>query len=155
VTARKPGEVPLLFAMVYRAMTDHMHDRLAELGREPLRPAHGYVFRYLTGAGPVTIVELAAQLDVTKQAASKTVAELVGWGYIERRPHPTDRRAQVLALTERGEDYVRLADQIWGEVEDQWAALIGEDRLVAVRDDLKAYLDSRYGDGRVKLRPVW
>ncbi len=147
--------MPLLFAMVYRAMTDHMHDRLAELGREPLRPAHGYVFRYLAGTGPVTVVELATQLDVTKQAASKTVAELVGWGYIERRPHPTDRRAQVLALTVRGEEYVRLADRIWGEVEDHWAALIGEDRLEAIRADLSAYLDSRYGDSRVKLRPVW
>jgi DNA-binding MarR family transcriptional regulator len=148
--------VPLLFAMTYRAMTDQMHDRLAELGREPLRPAHGYVFRYLVGApGPVTIVELAAQLDVTKQAASKTVAELVEWGYIERRPHATDRRAQVLALTDRGRDYVRLADQIWTEVEEYWAGLIGQDRIEAVRQDLTAYLDSRYGDSRVKMRPVW
>nr|CEL14545.1 Transcriptional regulator, MarR family [Kibdelosporangium sp. MJ126-NF4]CTQ88910.1 Transcriptional regulator, MarR family [Kibdelosporangium sp. MJ126-NF4] len=152
---RKPGEVALMFAMVYRAMTDHMHDLLAEHGREPLRPAHGYVFRYLHGAGPVTIVELAARLDVSKQAASKTVAELVEWGYIERCPHPTDGRAQVLALTERGTDYVRLADRLWGQVEDHWAGLIGDDRLAAVHDDLKSYLDSRYGDGRVKLRPVW
>jgi DNA-binding MarR family transcriptional regulator len=147
--------VPLLFAMVYRAMTDQMHDRLAELGREPLRPAHGYVFRYLSAAGPTTIVELAAQLDVSKQAASKTVAELVDWGYLERRPHATDRRAQVLALTERGQEYVRLADQLWGEVEDSWAELIGVERIDAIREDLKAYLDSRYGDARVKMRPVW
>ncbi|SMD18919.1 MarR family winged helix-turn-helix transcriptional regulator [Kibdelosporangium aridum] len=153
---RKPGEVALLFAMVYRAMTDHMHDLLEEHGREPLRPAHGYVFRYLAGKDPVTVVELAAQLDVTKQAASKTVAELVDWGYIERRPHPTDGRAQVLALTGKGEDYVRLADRLWGEVENHWAGLIGDKRLAAVRDDLQAYLDSRYGDDdRVKLRPVW
>jgi DNA-binding MarR family transcriptional regulator len=156
VTERKPGEVPILFAMVYRAMTDQMHDRLTELGREPLRPAHGYVFRYIEKAGPATVVELAAQLDVTKQAASKTVAELVGWGYLERRPHPTDRRAQVLALTQRGEDYVRLADRLWAEVETYWAELIGEDRLEAVHADLTTYLESRYGDGdRVKLRPVW
>ncbi|MCE7012117.1 MarR family winged helix-turn-helix transcriptional regulator [Kibdelosporangium philippinense] len=152
---REPGEVALLFAMVYRAMTDHMHDLLHDHGREPLRPAHGYVFRYLQSKGPVTIVELAAQLDVTKQAASKTVAELVDWGYIERHVHPTDGRAQVLALTQRGKDYVRLADRLWGEVEDHWAGLIGDERLAAVRDDLQAYLDSRYGDDRVKLRPVW
>jgi DNA-binding MarR family transcriptional regulator len=142
--------------MTYRAMTDQMHDRLQELGREPLRPAHGYVFRYLIAApGPVTIVELASQLDVSKQAASKTVAELVEWGYLTRSPHATDGRAQVLELTERGRDYVRLADQIWTEVEDYWAALIGPDRITAIREDLSAYLDSRYGDERVKMRPVW
>ncbi|MEV4319970.1 MarR family winged helix-turn-helix transcriptional regulator [Actinocrispum sp. NPDC049592] len=148
--------VPLLFAMTYRAMTDQMHDRLQELGREPLRPAHGYVFRYLIETPEaVTIVELASRLDVTKQAASKTVAELVGWGYIERCPHPTDRRAQVLALTARGRDYVRLADQIWTEVEQYWAGIVGQDRIEAIRQDLSAYLDSRYGDERVKMRPVW
>jgi DNA-binding MarR family transcriptional regulator len=148
--------VPLLFAMTYRAMTDQMHDRLQELGREPLRPAHGYVFRHLVAAsGPVTTVELAAQLDVTKQAASKTVAELVEWGYLTRTPHATDRRAQALELTERGRDYVRLADQLWTEVEQYWAEIVGPDRIEAIRQDLSAYLDSRYGDARVKMRPVW
>ncbi|TCO53428.1 DNA-binding MarR family transcriptional regulator [Actinocrispum wychmicini] len=146
--------MPLLFAMTYRAMSDQMHDRLAELGREPLRPAHGYVFRYLVST-PATVVELAAQLGVTKQAASKTVAELVEWGYVERRPHETDRRAHVLALTGRGQDYVRLADRIWTEVEEYWAALVGADRIEAIKQDLTAYLDSRYGDSRVKMRPVW
>jgi DNA-binding MarR family transcriptional regulator len=156
VTENKPGEVLLLIAMVYRALTDQMSERLTELGREPLRPAHGYVFRYLQTAGPVTVVELASRLDVSKQAASKTVTELVEWGYMERRPHATDRRAKVLALTERGEDYLRLADRLWAEVESSWASLIGQDRLDAIRADLTVYLDSRYGDDdRVKLRPVW
>lgn len=156
VTNDKPGEVLLLIAMVYRALTDQMHERLTELGREPLRPAHGYVFRYLQNSGPVTIVELADRLGVTKQAASKTVAELVDWGYMERRPHATDKRAKVLALTARGEDYLQLADRLWAEVENSWVALIGQDRMDAIRADLTVYLDSRYGDDdRVKLRPVW
>jgi len=146
--------VPLLFAMTYRAMTDQMHDRLAELGREPLRPAHGYVFRYLVDQ-TATVVELAALLGVTKQAASKAVAELAEWGYVERKPHATDRRAHLVELTERGRDYVRLADQIWTEVEEYWAALVGQDRIEAIKTDLTAYLDSRYGVSRVKMRPVW
>jgi DNA-binding MarR family transcriptional regulator len=92
---------------------------------------------------------------VTKQAASKTVAELAEWGYLTRSPHATDGRAQVLELTDRGRDYVRLADQIWTEVEEYWAAIVGSDRIEAIRQDLSAYLDSRYGDERVKMRPVW
>jgi len=61
----------------------------------------------------------------------------------------------LLALTERGREYVRLADQIWTEVEEYWAALVGQDRIEAIRQDLTAYLDSRYGDARIKMRPVW
>jgi hypothetical protein len=40
-------------------------------------------------------------------------------------------------------------------VEKYWAALVGPDRIEAIRQDMTAYLDSRYGDARVKMRPVW
>lgn len=151
----RPGEVPLLLAMAFRAMTDHLHARLRELGREPLRPAHGYVFRHLADHPEATMVDLAASLDVTKQSASKTVAELADWGYLERRPHPTDGRAQILTLTDRGREYLRLADRLWAEAEQQWADVIGPARLAAVRDDLHAYLDHVHGDHQINIRPVW
>ncbi|MDH6577699.1 MarR family winged helix-turn-helix transcriptional regulator [Kitasatospora sp. MAP5-34] len=152
---RRPGEVPLLLAMAFRAMSDHLHSRLAELGREPLRPAHGYVFRYLADHPDATTVDLASHLGVTKQSASKTVTELAEWGYLQRHPHPTDRRAQVLRLTDRGREYLRLADQLWAEAEQRWADLIGPDRLAAIHHDLRAYLDHLHDGRPAKLRPVW
>jgi len=151
----RPGEVPLLLGLAFRAMNDHLHSRLAQLGREPVRPAHGYVFRYLSGHPAATMVDLAAHLGVTKQAASKTVTELVDWGYLDRRPHPADRRAQILRLTDRGQEYVRLADQLWAEAEQEWADLIGPERLAAVHHDLRAYVELKQGDGAITLRPVW
>ncbi|GAA1928618.1 MarR family winged helix-turn-helix transcriptional regulator [Streptantibioticus ferralitis] len=150
-----PGQVPLLLAMVFRAMNDQFHARLAELGREPLRPAHGYTFRYLATHTDATTADLAAYLGITKQAASKAVAELHEWGYLERRPHPHDRRAQTLALTRRGRDYLQLADQLWTEAEQLWTDLIGADRLEAVRRDLQTYLNHTYGDNEAPLRPLW
>ncbi|MFE7663381.1 MarR family winged helix-turn-helix transcriptional regulator [Streptomyces celluloflavus] len=152
---RRPGEVPLLLATVFRDMSDHLHTRLAELGREPLRPAHGYAFRYLADHPHATTVGLAAHLGVTKQSASKTVGELADWGYLRRRPHPTDRRAQILRLTDRGQEYVRLADTLWAEAEQQWADIIGADRLTAVHDALRAYVDHLPDGRRTGLRPVW
>ena len=151
----RPGEVPLLLGMAFRAMNDHLHARLAELGREPVRPAHGYVFRYLADHSAATMVDLAAHLGVTKQAASKTVTELVDWGYLERHPHPVDRRAQILRLTERGREYVREADQLWAEAEQEWAELIGPERLAAIHRDLRTYVEHKQGDHRITLRPVW
>ncbi|MEU7260490.1 MarR family winged helix-turn-helix transcriptional regulator [Streptomyces rimosus] len=150
-----PGQVPLLLAMAFRAMNDRFLGRLAELGREPLRPAHGYTFRYLAAHTDATTVDLASYLGITKQAASKAVAELEGWGYLTRHPHPRDRRAHTLALTGRGRDYLRQADQLWAEAEQEWAELIGADRLAAVRADLETYLRHTYGGTEVPLRPVW
>ncbi|AEW98252.1 MarR family winged helix-turn-helix transcriptional regulator [Streptantibioticus cattleyicolor] len=151
----RPGQVPLLLAVVHRAMTDRFHDRLTELGREPLRPAHGYTFRYLAAHPGATTVDLAAHLGITKQAASKAVAELQEWGYLRRRPHPTDKRAHQLVLTERGQDYISLADRLWAEVEQQLADIIGPDRLAALSHDLRAYIHHVYGDRPVPFRPVW
>lgn len=150
----RTDEVPFLLAKAFRAMSDQLHARLAELGREPLRPAHGYTFRYLADHPQATAGELAGHLSVTKQAASKTVAELEEWGYLRRGPHPGDRRAQILTLTDRGRDYLKLADELWAQAEQQWADLIGVDRLAAIRQDLRTYLEHT-GDGDVPLRPVW
>ena len=149
------GRIPLLLAMAYRAMTDHIQARLAEEGREPLRPGHGYTFRYLADRDEATAADLAAHLGVTKQATAKIVAELEEWGYVERRPHPADGRARVLALTDRGRDYILVASEIWGEVEDEWASLVGADRLAAVHDALAAYVDHASDGGAPLLRPVW
>ncbi|GII56178.1 MarR family transcriptional regulator [Planotetraspora thailandica] len=151
--ARRRGEIPLLIAMAYRAMTDELHARLDAQGREPLRPAHGYTFRFLLGHDDAMSVDLAEHLGVTKQAASKIVAELEGWGYVERRPHPHDGRARVVGLTAKGLAYVEEADRMWGEAEDRWAAIIGEERLDRLHDDLLGYVEAA-GD-RAALRPVW
>ncbi|MFI9721995.1 MarR family winged helix-turn-helix transcriptional regulator [Streptomyces sp. NPDC052396] len=150
-----PGQVPLQLAVAYRAMTDRFHARLAELGREPLRPAHGYTFRYLAAHPAATTVDLAAHLGITKQAASKAVAELQDWGYLERLPHPTDRRAQLLALTDHGRAYLRLADELWAEAEQHLAEVIGPDQLAALSQALRTYVDHTYGDQAVPFRPVW
>ncbi|QFZ23967.1 MarR family transcriptional regulator [Saccharothrix syringae] len=141
----------MLFARAFRVMTDRFHARLAERDLEPLRPAHGYAFRFLAEGPGRTAVELAAHLGVTKQAATKTVAELVDWGYVRRTAHPTDGRAQVLELTGKGRSYLRFADGLWAELEAEFAAVAGAGRHAALREALEAYLEGSEGG----IRPVW
>lgn len=141
----------MLFARTFRVMTDRFHERLAERDLEPLRPAHGFVFRYLATQPSATAVDLAAHLGVTKQAATKTVAELVDWGYVQRTPHPTDRRAHALTLTGKGRSYLRFADALWADLEAEFASAVGADRLDVVRAALETYLADTSGG----IRPVW
>lgn len=141
----------MLLARTFRAMTDRFHERLAGRDLEPLRPAHGFVFRYLATQPSATAVDLAAHLGVSKQAATKTVAELVDWGYVHRTPHPTDRRAHALTLTGKGRSYLRFADGLWAELEEEFAAVVGDERLAVLRDALEAYLAGTESG----IRPVW
>ncbi len=112
----RPGSAAILLGMGFRALTDRFHELLRAEGREPLRPAHGFVFRLLAAGDAVTPTQLAADLSVSRQAAVKLVAELERWQYVARAPHPRDGRAHVVALTARGRASVELADRLWAQV---------------------------------------
>lgn len=149
-------EIPALLGMAYRGVTDEVQARLAELGYGDVRPAHGYAFQFLSWRPEgATAVALGEHLGVTKQAAVQLVEELERRGYVERRPHPGDRRARLVTLTPRGWDCIRAGTDAWREVEDRWAGLIGRDRLEQLRADLGSYVASVSGDGPPSIRPVW
>ena len=57
---------------------------------------------------PLPPSQLAVLLECEPSNVTFVVARLEQLGYAERRPHPTDRRSKLVALTERGRE-VRLA----------------------------------------------
>lgn len=146
------ADIPALLAMTFRAIMDEVHERIAAEGFDGLRPAHGFVFQYLSWRDGATAVEIGEHLGVTKQAAVQLVDELDRRGYVTRRAHPTDRRSRVVVLTERGWACIRRVVALWEEIEARWAALVGAERLQALRDGLAAYVSAA---GSPPLRPVW
>jgi DNA-binding MarR family transcriptional regulator len=117
-------------------------------GFTDIRPAHGFVFARVSWGG-TTVGELADHLGVTRQAASQLVEELVGKGYVERRPHPADARVRVVTLTEQGRACTRAAEAAAADAVRPWAERIGADRLRALTADLAGYA------GSAPLRPAW
>jgi DNA-binding MarR family transcriptional regulator len=130
------------------ALVDGIHAGVVERGFTDLRPAHGFAFARLAPAG-ATVSELAAHLGVTRQAAAQLVDELVAKGYVERRRHPDDGRAQLITLTERGWACTRAAEAAATETVGTWAAILGEERLRAVRHALAEIAPAGH------LRPTW
>jgi DNA-binding MarR family transcriptional regulator len=141
-------DLPVLLLGAARALVDGIDAGVRARGFTDVRPAHGFAFALLAGGG-ATVVDLARHLDVTKQAASQMVDDLVGKGYVERRPHPDDARARLLVLTEKGRACTRAADEAAEETLRPWGDAIGPRRLAALRADLARVA----GPGR--LRPIW
>ncbi len=104
-------ELTLLLMLGSRTMIDTLHKRLAALGYDDIRPAHGFAFQRLAPNG-ATGNELAEFLDITKQAASEMVDYLERHSYVVRQPHPTDRRGKIITLTERGWSCIRETEAI-------------------------------------------
>ncbi|MFD9128408.1 MarR family winged helix-turn-helix transcriptional regulator [Kitasatospora sp. NPDC059571] len=120
-------------------------------GFTDVRPAHGFAFARLAPDG-ATVGDLADHLGVTKQAASQMVDELVRKGYVERRPHPADARARLVALTERGWACTRAADEAAADAVRPWAEALGGAGLQRLTADLATV--AALGPGG-RLRPAW
>ncbi|WP_125131278.1 MarR family transcriptional regulator [Microbacterium sp. 10M-3C3] len=102
--------------------------------------AHGFIFqRLLTGEQSITA--LAADLRITQQGASKHVQELERLGLVTRRTDERDKRARVVALTDRGRAAIALAREARAAFESHVAALVGVEELAATRHALAAVLD--------------
>jgi DNA-binding MarR family transcriptional regulator len=57
----------------------------------------------------LTVADVARKVSSTRQSANEMLAGLERAGLIERQPHPTDRRAQQVFLTDSGRDRLRAA----------------------------------------------
>jgi DNA-binding MarR family transcriptional regulator len=104
------------------------------------------VFRTLAPDGE-RVTELAARAHTTKQAMGYLVDYLVQHGYLERLRDPTDGRAQIVRRTERGWEANRVAREVVGDVQAEWAAMLGPhrlDQLVNLLTDLASRLGARY-----------
>jgi DNA-binding MarR family transcriptional regulator len=141
-------DLPVLFLGTARALIDGIDAGVRAHGFTEVRPAHGFAFALLSHGGATT-VELARYLDITKQAASQMVEDLVERGYVERRPHPDDARARLIVLTDKGWACTRAAEEAADEILRPWADALGTERLAALRADLSRLA----APGR--LRPIW
>lgn len=78
-------------------IADHVRERAITLG---LTAAQATALREMTGA--MTMRELAERMSCEPSNATFVVDKLEKLGLIERRAHPTDRRAKHLILTPAG-----------------------------------------------------
>ncbi len=135
--AGTPGfELPLRLLLGFRVLIDELHAELARQGHPDLRPMHGFVFQAIGPRG-TTAAELGRRLGISKQAAGKTIDALEQLGYAERGPDPADARRKVVRLTGRAVDALQRSAQIFDDLRDRWAEVIGAERLRAIEADLR------------------
>jgi DNA-binding MarR family transcriptional regulator len=141
--------------MAFRTAIDELHERLAKMGFDDVRPVHGFVFQLLSFGG-TSGNEIAEHLGITKQAASQMIEYLEQRGYVTRQPHPQDARGKIVTLSERGWNCIRETEAILSDIERHWAEVLGDRRLEELRVDLRQLvLESNGGVYPRRIRPVW
>jgi DNA-binding MarR family transcriptional regulator len=124
-------------------MDDERRVNLGVLLFIPYWCAEGRMFRALQGAGfddwtlaqcrvfqrvapdGSRLTDLADQAQMTKQSAGVLVDQLERLGYVRRVPDPTDGRARLIVIEERGRRAVQVATATLDEILAEWKAYLG------------------------------
>jgi DNA-binding MarR family transcriptional regulator len=102
----------------------------------PIRMAHSIVFVHIELDG-IRLTELAARASMTPQAMGELVDDLQQLGYVERIPDPSDGRAKLIVLTERGLDVLQAGLDTISAIEADLSDLVGPRRLKELRVGLR------------------
>ena len=147
-------QLPLarLFAMAYRDLVDGLHDRLLQRGWRDVRPAFGFVLLAARDQ-PVTITQVAALMGTTKQAASKLAGSILDAGYLEPGAASADSRERPLRLSSRGSRLLADVEEVYAELEAEWADVIGPSGLSRLRRDLTRAVAAGHGGRLPAIRP--
>lgn len=143
-----------LFAMAYRQLIDGLHERLVEAGWTDVRPAFGFVL-LAARLRPTTTTELGVLMGTTKQAASKLVATMVDAGYVRHGAGSDDGRQRPVVLTARGGQLLAAVEQIYDDLEAEWARVIGTTAVQRLRRDVSRVLRAANGGELPAVRPTW
>ena len=130
---------PLPIGALLRFAIDDVRARIysgvVAAGFNDLRPAHVTLFRW-PGPDGMRPTELAAATQISKQAANDLLGDLERLGYLERRIDPSDERARLIRLTERGRHLQRVAVGIHSDIEKEWEQAVGHRHYRIMREAL-------------------
>ena len=83
--------------------------------------------------GPQRMADLASALDVTPRNVTTLVDGLEREGIVRRRPHPTDRRATVIELTDSARGAVERSMRHEAAIRELFEKLAPADRATLIR----------------------
>jgi DNA-binding MarR family transcriptional regulator len=130
-----------------RELLQAMDDDIARLYAQrgvPVRTRFSMALIRLHHLGPMSVKELAEQIDVTHSAMSQTVTAMRGDGLVESSPG-SDARTRTVSLTDRGRALVPFLEDEWRATERALAELEAElpYPLTRVVDDIAEALRRR------------
>ena len=130
-----PLAIGALLRLAWQAVRERIYEGVLEAGYTDLSRAQVFLLRWppFDGLRPS---EIATRNQLSRQAINDLLSDLEKKGYLERIPDPTDGRARIVRLTERGWDLTQVISDMSFASEREWAQVIGESRYEEFRSAL-------------------
>ena len=133
--------VPALVQMLAATAAPRLRAAFAAAGLDGIRPAQAVALVPLV-AGGLHASDLADRLKVSRQAVAQAVTALERHRYVTRVPDPADARAQIIELTPRGRQALRVMRSNSLNSEQRWQQTLGGQRLGELRKTLQTLLSA-------------
>jgi DNA-binding MarR family transcriptional regulator len=118
--------IPFLLSQLGAYVADDAKRRLAPLG---VHPRVNAILFALAGTDGQSQRQLSARLGVHRNVMVSLIDSLEQQGLVQRRPHPDDRRAFAVTLTDKARDLLPALEEQSDAIEDDvTAALSAEER---------------------------
>ncbi len=134
------SDLGIQLLLAYQGFVRQLHADMARRGHDDLGRSDGVVFRMLH-AGPRTVSDLAARLEITKQGMAQIIEDMERRGYVVRRPDPADARARLVELSDRGRAALGIAREFHRSYEQRLVRDHGRPAVDAARALLAAMAD--------------
>ncbi len=122
------GLIPRLMVLTHYVQK-HTLELLAEGGKYPKLSLAYEGFMTHLAERDHSPSELAAKLDISKQACNKTLRELENIGFIRREKNPDDSRSVILSPSELGLQLIQDGIEITNGIHQQFADALGGNQL--------------------------
>jgi DNA-binding MarR family transcriptional regulator len=133
-----------LLDAAFDEFSDELSRRVYAAGYTDLRPGHGCVFGTIDPEGS-RLTDLAERAGMTKQTVGEVTSDLEKLGYVERVPDPSDGRAKIIRLTDRGHAAHVIGRGLIEDIERDWGERFGAERVAALRELLEEIAAERLG----------
>jgi DNA-binding MarR family transcriptional regulator len=133
----------VLLFIPYRYTEDRIFQALQDAGFDDWTLAQCRVFQRVAPDGS-RLTDLADQAQMSKQGAGVMVDQLERLGYVRRVPDPTDGRARLIVIEERGRRAVEVARTTLDDILAEWEAHLGARKftqLQQILDELREVTD--------------
>jgi len=140
----RPVDLGVALFVSYRYMEDRIFRAVQDAGFDDWTLAQVRVFQRIAPDGS-RLTDLADQAQMSKQSAGVLVDQLERLGYVRRVPDPTDGRARLIVIEQRGQRAVEVATATLDEIFSEWKAYLGTRNFTLLRqilDQLREITDS-------------
>jgi DNA-binding MarR family transcriptional regulator len=131
----RPPQIGALLRFVWQRHQDELRAALNQAGFDDMRHSYIRVMGYPPSDG-LRPSEVAARLQLSKQATNDLLRELEHLGYLTLEPDASDGRARLIRFTTRGWSFFELASQTSEDIGQTWAQALGENRIAQLHATL-------------------